>query len=60
MYTGRRSIYGIQSATPRLMNLQLPLAFAVCSTGFFFLSKLLLFMVHSVLNHDLAESRLMS
>ena len=53
-------IHGIQSATPRLMNLLLPLALSVCSIGFFFLSKILLMMVHSVLNHELAERRLIS
>jgi hypothetical protein len=40
------------------MNFQLSLALAVCSTGFFFLSKILLLMVHSVLNDELAESRI--
>jgi hypothetical protein len=38
------------------MNFTLPLAFAICSTGFFFLSKLLLLTVHSVLNDEVAES----
>ena len=51
---------GINTATPRLMNLLLPLAFAVSSIGFFFLSKIMLLMVHLVLNHELAESRLIT
>jgi len=36
------------------MNLQLPLALAVCSTGFFFLSKMLLLMVNAVLDQEAA------
>lgn len=34
------------------MNFQLPLALAVCSTGFFFLSQLLLIMVNAVLDQE--------
>jgi hypothetical protein len=42
------------------MNLQLPLALAVSSTGFFFLFKFLLLMVHTVLNEEAAENRFIS
>ena len=42
------------------MNLQLPLALAVSSTGFFFLFKFLLLMVHSVLNAEATDGRFIS
>ena len=37
---------------PQIMILQVPLAFAVCSTGFFFLTKAMLLMVDAILREE--------